>query len=194
MQQTSLTSGRWEFEGPDENSIKRQIHLLANGSTSLWPAPFLLTWGDIDGDAAKPFRMLSAKSIVTCLAQEYYDSDRVVLKGARRLEIPLSMNGDMAPKAADLVALWDAVKWVYEERPEVRAGLIADRLSLDLLNNMSLVSGSARFIRDALTQSKEQYRFVIQERKDAYQRAARDIEGRSTSGWTVFRKDPQHNE
>ena len=165
----------FDYEGPDENAIKRQVHLLASGGTSLCPAPFLLSWGDIDGDVAKAFRVLSAKSIATCLTQEYYDSDRVVLKGARRLEIPLSVSGDTAPRAADLAALWDAVRWVYDERPEVRAGLIADRLSLDLSDGISLVSGAARFIRDALTQSKEQYRFVIQERKDAYAKELREI-------------------
>lgn len=164
-----------EYKGPDEEAVKKQVHLLAKGSTSLCPAPFLLTWGNINGSAATPIRMLSAKSIAACLTQEFYDSNRIVLKGTRRLDIPLSIAGDVSPNATDLDALWEAVRWVYEERPEVRAGLISDRLSLDLSNGMSLVQGASRFIRDALTQSKEQYKFVILERKDAYAKELREV-------------------
>lgn len=163
------------YNGPDENAVKRQVHLLAHGDTSLCPAPFLLTWGDIDSEAAKPFRLLSGKIIASCLTQEFYGNDRVVLKGTRRLELPLSVDTDTPPSAEDLSTLWEAVEWIYEERPEVRAGLIADRLSLDLADGQSLLASAARYINDSLTQSREQYKFVIQDRKDAYAKELRDL-------------------
>ena len=168
----------WPFEyvGPDKDSIKLQVHLLAHGSIFLNPAPFLLTWGDVDSDIAAPFRVLSGRSIAACLTQEFYGNERVVLKGARRLEIPLATNDDSPLTSSQLNALWEAVKWIYEERPEVRAGLVADRLSLDLLNGQSLVLGASRYIHDALMQSKEQYKFVIQDRKDSYAKELRDLQ------------------
>lgn len=67
------------------------------------------------------------------------------------------------------------MQWVYSERAEVRAALIADRLTLDLINGQSLVDGAARYIEDALAQSKDQYRFVIKERKDLYAKELREL-------------------
>ncbi len=164
-----------KYEGPDEDAVKRQVHILSHDGALLSPSPFLLSWGDIDSDIAQPFRFLSGKSLVTCLTQEFYDTKRIVLKGTRRLELPLAIDSDLIPSASDLNKLWKAVQWVYEERSEVRAALITDRLSLDLSNGQSLLAGACKFINDALTQSIEQYKFVIQDRKDAYAKELREL-------------------
>lgn len=164
-----------QYEGPDEDAIKRQVHILSHGGALLSPAPFLLSWGEIDSITAQPFRLLSGETLANCLTQEFYDLERVVLKGARRLELPLTNSNDAAPNATQLQTLWEAVRWLYEERSEVRAALIADRLSLDLSNEQTLLSGVCQFAKDALIQSKEQYKFVIQDRKDVYAKELRDL-------------------
>lgn len=163
------------YDGPDDDSIKRQVHLLASEGTALNPAPFVLSWGDIDSTTASQFRIFSGQVLAACIAQEFYGHTRVVLKGARRLEIPLSDESDVVPTAAQLDAIWKAVRWVYEERPEVRAALMADRLTLDLVNGQSLLAGAARYVDDALKQSIEQYKFVIAERKDVYAKELREL-------------------
>ncbi len=163
------------FAGPDENTVKRQVHLLSSENTALKPTSFLLSWGDIDSATASRFRMLSGQMLSACLSQEFYDHSRVVLKGSRRIELPLSSEQDEIPSADDLEAIWRAVSWVYEERPEVRATLIADRLTLDLSHGQSLLSGVNHFIEDAMKQSIEQYKFVIAERKDVYAKELREL-------------------
>ena len=159
----------------DEKAVRQQVHLLTNEIISLDPSPFLLQWGDVDSEQAKPFRLLSAKALCACLSQEIHSRDRVVFKGARRLDLPLVSEVDSIPNAEQLGVLWSAVQWVYSERPEVRAALIADRLTLDFTDGQSLLSGISLFIENALRQSKDQYKFVIKERKDIYAKELRDL-------------------
>ena len=163
------------YYGPSENSIKRQVHLLADEGIALNPAPFILSWGSTDSAIATRFRHLSGEVLAACLAQEFYGRSRVVLKGGRHLELPLSNDSDTAPTANELSLLCKAVNWIYEERPEVRAGLIADRLTLDMDSGQSLLDGAVSYIEDSLKQAIEQYKFVIYERKDAYAKELRDL-------------------
>ena len=163
------------YYGPSENSIKRQVHVLADEGIALDPAPFILSWGSIDSATATRFRQLSGEVLAACLAQEFYCRSRVVIKGARHLELPLSHEFDTVPTANELSSIGKAVDWIYEERSEVRAGLIADRLTLDLVSDQSLLDGAVNYIDDSLKQSIEQYKFVISERKDAYAKELRDL-------------------
>lgn len=164
-----------DYQGPDENIIRQQVHLITGNITVLDPRPFILTWGDVDSSEAEPFRQHSAQLLLICLTQEFYSSKQVVLKGAKRLELPLFNDNDSPPSHAQLKLIAKAVNWMYEERSEVRGRLIADRLTLDIKDGQSLWSGSCDYLQEALKQSTEQYKFVIQERKDEYAKELRGL-------------------
>jgi hypothetical protein len=161
--------------GPNDEDIKKQVHLLTDKATIVDPGRFLLDWGAIDLPGAAPFRALGAQTLATSLVQVSYRNNRVLLKGAKMLEVPLYDEARDAPNAGDLGRLRIAVEWVYQERPEIRAELIADRLSLDLQAGESLVHGACRLMDDALAQAKERYRFVIAEKKEAWVKELREV-------------------
>ena len=158
-----------------EDDIKRQVHVLSHSDGYLSPNPFLLDWGDLNSKASERFRYISGLVLCSCITQEFYSPDKVVLKGARRIELALTKPEDMMPNIKELDIVLEAVRWLYEERVEVRAALISDRLSLDISDTETLLSGVSKYIKEALKQSKEQYEFVIQERKEAYYKELRDV-------------------
>jgi len=160
---------------PGEEDIKAQVHVGSSESVYFSPAPFLLSWGDLECKESKPFRMLSWKLLAACLVQDFFGTERIVLRGVRRLELPLCLEEDVAPEASSLNELIVAVKWVYEEKVETRAKLLAERLSLDLESGSSLASQLPSVLKCALTQAREQYGFVILERKDEYVRELRAL-------------------
>lgn len=163
------------WQGPNDEEIKKQVHLLTDEATVIDPGRFFLDWGDLNSDNAAAFRALGARTLATCLTQVSYRSKKVVLKGAKILELPLYDETADLPSAEDVGRLKTAVEWVYEERPEVRAELIADRLSLDLNPGESMLSGTFRLLDEALAQAKDRYRFVIAEQKEAWTKELREV-------------------
>lgn len=161
-------------ELPSDAKIKSQLHNLLADSVSFDPNIFDLSWGDLEAASSEPWRLLAAKSLSACLVQDYA-GNRVTLRGVRRLELDFSDAADRAPTANQLAELRRAVRWVYEERVETRAKLLADRLSLELQNASSYVAQVAIAVPEALRQAREQYGFVILERADQHAKEVRDL-------------------
>lgn len=160
---------------PGEEEIKAQVHVGSSESIFFSPRPFLLSWGDLTCEESEPFRALCWKLLTACLVQDFFGINRVVLRGVRRLELPLCLEEEDAPSEALLRNLFLAFTWVYEERVETRAKLLAERLSLDLEAGCSLASQLPLVLDGAIAQAREQYGFVILERKDEYVRELRTL-------------------
>lgn len=153
---------------PSDPMLRTHIHVAAPFDARLEPAAFLLSWGAINSQAAEPFRRLCAINLAACLTQDFFDIDRVVLNGTKRLQLPLVQKNDIAPSANQLRELLKAVEWAFSENPETRVLLLVDRLSLDIPANDSLVAGICDSIETALDHARNKYRFVILERKNEY--------------------------
>lgn len=167
----------WPFPDslPQDESIRTQVHIATADPISFKPSNFLLTWGDSSSEHAKVFRRNSGLTLAACLVQDFFGRDRVVLRGIKRVELPLVVETDEIPAPDFLEILRRTVEWVYEERVETRAKLFTDRLSLEINSNRSFLLGLYCFVEDALNQSREQYGFVILDRKDAYVKELRDL-------------------
>lgn len=124
--------------------------------------------GDTDSDDAKYIRLLSAKTLSAALCHDFFSEERVTLDGIKRRDIALCSEKDITPTSEVLRKITEAVIWVYEERIGTRSRLLADRLSLDIANSDSLLSGLSEHITDALKQSQNKYQFIILDRKNDY--------------------------
>ncbi len=151
---------------PSDLILRTHIHVAAPFDARLEPAAFLLNWGAISSQAAEPFRRLSATSLAACLTQDFFDIERVVLNGTKRLQLPLIKREDITPSTKQLKELLEAVEWAFSENPETRVLLLADRLSLDIPVSDSFVAGICNCIETALDHARNKYRFVILERKN----------------------------
>lgn len=153
---------------PSDNMLRTHIHVAAPFDARLEPAAFLLNWGAINSQAAEPFRRLCVTSLAACLTQDFFDVDRVILNGTKRLQLPLIKKEDSVPSAIQLRALLNAVEWAFSENPETRVLLLVDRLSLDISASESFVAGICNDIESALDHARNKYRFVILERKNEH--------------------------
>lgn len=159
---------------PEEKAIQEHVHVVPDVPMRLRPSAYSLTWGDLTSENAKPFRKASASTLAACLVDVLHSPEWAEIKGIRHVQLPLlGCDDDVSPSI--LEALSRAVKWCYEERPDTRKRLLADRLSLDASSAASIVSILKSDLYDALSQAQDQYRFVILDRKDEYARERREL-------------------
>lgn len=175
--ESSVSSPTTLVDLPNTEDIQGLIHLNANTALRVCPASIAMTWGDFAQPSAKPFLRLSALTLAACLVQELRRTDteyEVTLRGTRRLSLKLIGLEDTVSE--ELVSnLLKAVAWVYEERSETRLKLVMDRLSIDIQDGQSLISGMSEYLLEAMQQAKDSYAFVILERKDAYHKEMREL-------------------
>jgi hypothetical protein len=153
---------------PEENKIKKLIHIASLTPCSLNPSPFMINEGDVDSEIADPFRKIYFLCLLACLTHHFYSKDRITLDGIKYRTLKLYNDEDQFPDNNILKKIHSAVVWVFNERPETRSRLLADRLSIDISDNISFGEGVKKYIDDALQQSKNKYKYVITERKDKY--------------------------
>lgn len=162
---------------PDQADVHALIHTNAAKPLRVCPAAYALTWGNFGTPQAEPLTRLSACVLAACLVQELKNTDagyEAILRGTKRLSLPLFDSQQQVASEA-LARLLEAVRWVYEERPETRLRLVMDRLSIDIEHGQSLLSGAEKYLAAALQQARDSYTFVILDRKDAYHKEIREL-------------------
>jgi len=167
----------WPFAGdlPQEKELREHVHLVPSEPIRLSPQSFELTWGDFGSELAAPFRRLCSVCAAAGFADVIYGQDKIVLKGVRHLEIPLLDQSSEVPDKDSLTLIQKALSWVYEERIDTRKRLLSDRLCLESDNKSCFLYLLMQNLDDSLKQSKDQYRFVILDRKDEYAKELRDL-------------------
>jgi hypothetical protein len=162
---------------PETAAVNDVIHLNVDKLVKVSPRGWALTWGDLESSAAKPWRRLSCMVLAACLVQELRRSANntdVTIRGTKRVSVSL-VEGSADCSRGLLEQLIDAVQWVYAERPETRLKLVMDRLSIDINDKQSFLTGLEVHLAEALKQAQDSYAFVILERKDAYYKEMRDL-------------------
>lgn len=150
---------------PSVDVIKSQVHVVMNNDINLDPEPFFLNWGSLEDSSAKKFLRMSYVKMSTCLTQELYGPEKIVLKGMKKHTLKLiDLDDDINSEAYR--NLCSALLWCYEEKPETRLLLFVDRLSLDINDGLSLVKNISKISKTALDEAKSKYEFVIRDRKD----------------------------
>jgi hypothetical protein len=162
-----------EVRLPVQEAIRSEVHIIAN-KVLIQPNLFLITKcsGNIGID-----EILIRNSFVhlaPTIVNFFYSLDRISLNGIRSIELPLIRSGEH-PSLDDIEQLKVVVEWVYEERVDTRNKLLSDRLSLEIDPHSSLFIGLAKHLKPAFQQAKDQYKFVILDRKDKYYQELRGL-------------------
>lgn len=167
------SKSKWKF--PEASDVKKQVHLLSDQPINI--APSLFTVNKIlPAGKNEPFLRLNILTLAMCLVSEYYSLNRVTLKGIKRVELPAEKDSDSIRYTLNFSnILTEVVGWVYEESVETRRQLLVDRLSLDIEDGDTLVGCLDSNLEEAFAQSKEQYVFVIADRKDEYFKEYRSL-------------------
>jgi hypothetical protein len=158
---------------PPNEKIQEHVYFVTSFQVRIHLDKYLLTSKDFSSDLAKAVLKLSSKAFMAAIPHEFYNFDRVVIDGLRRMEIKLHCDESCEYNFHKLLVR--VVSWLYEDRPRTRKKLFADRLTLELKSGESLASALKRDIKEAYEQAKDRYNFVVLDRKDAYAKELKDL-------------------
>lgn len=164
---------------PDQEKIHKTVHFITSEQNDFSPENFLITWGDTDNDLAKIFHVLSAKALLRTLVQEYYNDQKVILYGKKRLETKISTLNENVDfiKKKDIDTLYQIVTWCYAKEDETtRILLLIDRLTLDIDQEKSLLHAVPNIIIKAYKEAESRYKYVILDRKVEYTKELADLQ------------------
>lgn len=164
---------------PDSEKIQKTVHFITSEQVDFSPEKFLITWGDVDCELAKRFHVASAKVLLCTLIQEFYNNEKILLHGKRRLEMKLSEEDDNFNyiNKQNIEKLIEIVSWCYAEDDEnTRILLIVDRLSLDINLEKSLLNIVPENINKAFKEAKSRYKYVVLDRKSEYTKELADLQ------------------
>lgn len=161
---------------PQPEKILKQVHFVSNNTFTTSPEKFLLSWGRINPEIASYFDNAFSTYALISLCQEFYNWEKVILKGKRKLEISAQNKELKALKPTEKETLINCVEWCYAESDEeTRILLVIDRLSLDTKEGSSLID-AVRLIPAAFTEARSRYKYVVLDRKKDYTKELSDIQ------------------
>lgn len=164
---------------PDPEKIHKTVHFITSDQNDFSLENLLITWGEVDNKQAQIFHIASAKALICSLVQEYYNDQKVILNGKKRLEIKLldkDENLDFINKK-NIDKLCDIVAWCYEKEDEkTRILLLVDRLTLDINQEKALMHIIPTIIEKAYIEAESRYKYVILDRKIEYTKELADLQ------------------
>ena len=163
----------------DESLIMDKIHIISSSKLIIKPLNHFLTFGKIN-DISRYFYRNSILVLLASLCNELYENGKIVLRGFRKIEINLGLNylgNEISTEYQELLA--SAVRWVYQlsekERCDLKLKLLSERITLDIDYSLPYFQGLSTIIKEATSQAKERYNFIIYDRKDLYQKELKDL-------------------
>jgi hypothetical protein len=159
---------------PASAVIHKHVHVVSSAPLKIDPQQFELTWGAIDCELAKPYRLAFAKHLFVSLCTNYYSDEKIEFKGIKHIEAELK--ADSADVSSHMLqSLSQSISWCYEkEDPDIPLQLIIDRLSLECSSG-NLFTITQKTVSFALEQAKNNYKFVIAKRSDDYRKELKEI-------------------
>lgn len=158
---------------PDFDNIKKNVHILAQQNFVISPQNFLILKGECTDDTYSFFKLCAANLAAT-LCSEIIDSENIVLRGIRKIDLILFKN--TTPLNIDFIKdLSNTIEWIYEDRTDLKIKLYLDRITLDINFKNDYVHELSLINNISLLQAKERYSFAIFERKDQYYKELRDL-------------------
>lgn len=157
--------------------IEDTIRLACDSDFKINPEKHIVIKGKVD-DVSKPFYENAIKVLLCSLCDEITKDKQVVIRGYRRNVLEIGYEDlDNQTLFEYHKVLVSVVNWVYESENTylLKKKLFAERVSLDFDNRTSLFCALCPILSDVYIQLKEQYAYMLYERKDEYQKELKDL-------------------
>lgn len=158
---------------PDRDKLRENIHFITNDNVNINLKAYSVQ-GGTGSDVEELFITKACIALTTCIVNEYYSFNKVILDGIKRVVISID-DGRTKINYDFYLKLLRLVDWIYEDRISIRKKLFNERLSLDLDTSGTLLEALTTCVDGALNQAKERYNFVIVDRKDAYVKELKEL-------------------
>lgn len=160
-------------EIPSFEKITTNVHIAARENFILEPKKLYIESGNYSKITA-PFFEMCGKSLGSCLVSEIVNENQIILRGIRKIELPI-YNTKVTFDLNKLRELKNVIKWIYEEKTDLKIKLFLDRFTLDLDLNKDYISELLKLNKTCFEQAKERFSFITFERKDQFQKELRDL-------------------
>lgn len=162
------------YDIPDKNKVSKFVNCISHEPLTINPLNNFIAISNCNDIYSKPFLVKSALTLISSFVNEFYNDDKIILQGIKRVQLKLS-NGDISLTLKQLHSIAELVSWIYEDKIETRQKLFVDRITLDINYDYPLISELIRVIDSAFLQAKERYNFVIIDRQENYLKEVRDL-------------------
>lgn len=160
---------------PEEGKIKESVYFITNSEIKFNPNTYVAAK---DFSSNKPIAQAwlrqSILALSSCVVNEFYSFDKIILDGLKRSVLKVSEENDSFSIKLQQ-NLCQLILWIYEDRATTRKKLFNDRLTLEYQNGDSLIESLNKHLLGSLEQAKQRYNFIIIERKDAYVKELKDL-------------------
>ena len=164
----------WEKDTiPDKNLVNINVRFIISDDILISPANFIYKTISTSIIVAQ-LRRLAVISLAASIVSEFISIDKVSIDGAKKMYLKL---WDQTDDFSEVLYgnLMSLVEWCYEEKTSTRLKLFYDRITLEIDETKSYITGLNSHLTPSLQQSKQRYNFLILERKDKYISELKDL-------------------
>lgn len=157
--------------------VEHYIRINCNSDFRITPHKHIISWGDVNS-VSRFFYRNAILVFLASLCDEITKDKKVIIKGYKY--ILMEIGGETLKDEYSLIyynLLFDIYKWIYtsDDSQSIKKRLFAERASLDLYQNLSLYDSLYPILKDIYSQIKEQYSYIMYDRKDSYQKELKDM-------------------
>lgn len=157
--------------------IESTIRIRCHEEFIIAPQKHIVTIGCVT-DNSKYFYRNAISVLLASLCDEILSDGIVIIRGHRILKVKLGCNIFSKEELFNYqITLISIVQWIFEKEDNcsVKKNLFTDRVSLDIESCTDLYNGLKIGINNIESQIKEQYNFILLERKTAYQSELKNL-------------------
>lgn len=157
--------------------IESAIRIRCHEEYIIAPQKHIVTLGYVT-EYSKYFYRNAISVLLTSLCDEALSDKEIIIRGHRILRVQLGGDNFSIDELYDYQGtLISIVQWIFEkeENCSVKKNLFTDRVSLDLESCTNLYDGLKTGIKNIGPQIKEQYNFILLDRKTEYQNELKNL-------------------
>lgn len=157
--------------------VEHYIRINCNSDFIIAPHKHIICLGNVN-NVSKFFYRNAILVFLASLCDEITKEKKIIIKGYKYIIMEI---GGETFKDEDLLIyynlLFDIYKWIYtsDDSQAIKKRLFAERASLDLYQNRPLYDSLYPILKEIYSQIKEQYSYIMYDRKDSYQKELRDM-------------------
>lgn len=165
------------IESIPDFQVENYIRINCNSDFIIAPHKHLIHWGRVN-HITRFFYRNAILVLLSSLCDEITKDRKVIIRGHKKILSDIGGESLIEDNLLDYQnLLLEIYKWIYdnEDSCSVKKRLFAERVSLDLDQNLTLYVSLYPILSDVYSQIKEQYSYIMYDRKDAYQKELKDL-------------------
>lgn len=157
--------------------VEKYIRINCNSDFVIAPHKQIISWGSVNS-ISKFFYRNAILVLLASLCDEIAKDGKIIIRGYKKVQTDIGGEIFIEENLLNYYNLLLGIyKWMYtkEDSYAIKKRLFAERISLDINQESTLYASLHPILADVYSQIKEQYSYIMYDRKDAYQKELKDL-------------------